>query len=345
MVAAGMHPSGIDHDAGAERREAGNSILPGVTLALTIAGSAYSLRQVSQAQIFSPMIVAVLIGISFRAIVGVSDRTRAGLSYAQRDVLRSAVILLGFQLSVHQLAGLGAKGLGVTIVATSTTFLLTLQLGRLLGVERGLTRLIAAGTSICGASAIVAAQSVERAKEEDVAYAVAMVTLFGTFSMLLMPAAARLLAMTPDDTGLWMGASIHEVAQVVGAAFQAGPEAGQTAVVAKLLRVLMLIPLVLLLTIGGRSGRSGGDTPRLRHPWFVLWFLLVVCANSIFHLPAAVTDMSRSITPALLTVGLAAVGLQADVSDLFSRGWLPLVLGFVATLSITLTSLLLVIFW
>lgn len=345
MVVAGMRPGEIAKDAGRDGREAGSSMLPGLMLAVTIAGSAYSLRQVFQAQLLSPMIVAVLIGISFRAIVGVPARTRAGLSYAQRDILRFAIILFGFQLSLHQLADLGAKGAGVAVVATSATFLLTLRLGRWLGVERGLTTLIAAGTSICGASAIVATQSVERAKEEDVAYAIALVTLFGSVSMLLMPATAKLLAMAPDDTGLWMGASIHEVAQVVGASFQAGPEAGQTAVVAKLLRVLMLIPLVLVLTFRGRRERVGSDTPRLRHPWFVLWFLIVVCANSVFHVPAAVTDLSRSVTPALLTIGLAAVGLQADVSDLFSRGRLPLLLGFFSTLMITLTSLLLITLW
>src|SRR5262249_55721968 len=134
----------------------------------------------------------------------------------------------------------------------------TVWLGRQLSVDRKLTELIAAGTSICGASAVVATNTVTRASDEDVAYAVACVTVFGSASMLLYPVTAGLLQLTPHAFGLWAGASIHEIAQVVAAAFQNGVDAGNYGTIAKLSRVMLLAPLVLAL--GCLSAKWGQTT-------------------------------------------------------------------------------------
>src|SRR5690606_10160644 len=123
----------------------------------------------------------------------------------------------------------------------------TKQIARLIGVEAPLAELIAVGTSVCGASAIVATNTVTRGSEEDAAYAIACITLFGTLAMLTLPLAARLLALEPASYGLWAGSTTHEVAQAIAAAFQGGDEAGQLGTIAKLGRVVMLAPLILAL--------------------------------------------------------------------------------------------------
>ena len=182
---------------------------------------------------------------------------RAGVVFSLKRLLRLAIILLGLQLTAQQVAAVGATGMAIIVVTLLSTFLVTKALGRLFGVERGLAELIAAGTSICGASAVIATNTVTRAADEDVAYAVACVTVFGSLSMFLYPALPGLLHLDAHRFGLWSGASIHEVAQVVAAAFQDGRDAGEFGTIAKLSRVMLLAPLVLGL---GSSRRAGAGT-------------------------------------------------------------------------------------
>lgn len=171
------------------------------------------------------------------------------------------------------MAEVGSAGLGIIATTVAATFLFTTWLGRRLGVDRKLAELIAAGTSICGASAIVATNSVTRASDEDVAYAVACVTVFGSASMVLYPALETLLQLTPHAFGLWAGASVHEIAQVVAAAFHNGADSGNFGTIAKLSRVMLLAPMVLLLGIFC-AGRAERGEPSKRQsapmPWFVL---------------------------------------------------------------------------
>ena len=154
-------------------------------------------------------------------------------------------MLLGLQLTLGQVLAVGGAGLGGGRGEPRGDLRLTLWLGRRLGVDRKLAELIAAGTSICGASAVIAANTVTEGSDEDVAYAVACVTVFGSLAMLLYPALPGLLHLDPRAFGLWAGASIHEIAQVVAAAFQDGKEAGEFATIAKLSRVMLLAPVVM----------------------------------------------------------------------------------------------------
>lgn len=174
-----------------------------------------------------------------------------------RRVLRVAIILLGLQLSLSQLTVVGGVGLAIIAVTLVATFLFTVWLGGLLNIDCKLAQLIGAGTSICGASAVIATSTVTRSSDEDVAYAVACVTVFGSVSMLLYPVLPGLLQLTPHAFGLWAGASIHEIAQVVAAAFQNGPDAGNFGTIAKLSRVMLLAPMIL--AIGCFSAKGPPD--------------------------------------------------------------------------------------
>src|SRR6478735_8210587 len=155
------------------------AIGPGLLLAAVIAGAGFALRQLPGVGSFSPMILAILIGIGFHNLVGTPAIAKAGVAFAMRKVLRFAIILLGLQLTVTQVLDVGLSGIAVIGLTLVSTFLFTTWLGRRIGVEPKLTELIAAGTSICGASAVIATNTVTRAPDEDVAYAVACVTVFG----------------------------------------------------------------------------------------------------------------------------------------------------------------------
>lgn len=209
----------------------------------------------------------------------------------------------------------------------------------MIGVDRKLAELIAAGISICGASAIVATNIVTNARDEDVAYAVASITLFGTIAMLAYPLLATLLHLDQRSFGLWAGASIHEVAQVIGAGFQNGALAGETATVTKLARVAMLAPMVIMLGFLAHRKVESESSGRAPVPRFIIAFAIVVAINSIVEVPAGIRAMIALLTTALLTMGLAAMGLQADVSEIRSRGLRPLLLATSAFIFIACFSL------
>lgn len=317
-------------------------LLPGLTLVAIVTAAAYGLRQVPAFAALSPMISAIFIGMIFANFTSVPKQAEAGVAFAGRTLLRAAVALLGLQLTLDHLGAVGGTGLliiGATVVAT---YGFTIVLGRVLGVDAPLTRLLAAGTSICGASAIAAANAVDRARDEDVAYAVACVTLFGTAAMFLYPLLLTVLPLDATGYGLWTGASVHEVAQVVAAGYQAGTETGEFSVVAKLTRVLMLAPV--LVTAAMLVGRSAGASKGMRGgvriiPVFVIAFIALMLANSFGLVPEMVSDTSRTMTPILLSAGLAALGLGTRFTNLKARGLRPLLLAFVASVFISGFSL------
>ncbi|MFC3695187.1 YeiH family protein [Chenggangzhangella methanolivorans] len=317
-------------------------VAPGLALAGGVAAAAYGLRASPVAPPVSPVILAIVIGMAAGNLFGVPAWARPGLAFAGRTLMRAAIVLLGLQLTVGQAAEVGAGGLAAIVATLVATFLFTSWAGRRLGVAPGLTQLIAAGTSICGASAVAAANAVTRAPEEDVAYAVACVTAFGSIAMFAYPMLAGPLGLDAQAYGVWTGASIHEVAQVVAAAFTHGPEAGESGVVAKLVRVMMLAPVVAALSFAALRRAGGGDAARAPFPLFVLGFVAMVALNSVASIPADVTAAAGIAATATLTVSLAAMGMGADVSKLRSKGWRPLALGLAASLFVAGFSLALV---
>lgn len=320
-----------------------NGIIPGMVLVAMITAVAFSARNVSGFALFSPMILAVVAGMVYSNVLGTPAHAKAGIAFSQKRLLRFAIVLLGFQLTLGQVVSIGASGVGIVALTLGATFLFTITLGRLIGVDAKLAQLIAAGTSICGASAIVATNIVTDARDEDVTYAVASITLFGTVAMLGFPLLAPLLGLDQHAFGLWAGASIHEVAQVIGAGFQNGTQSGEIATVAKLTRVAMLAPMVIALGLMARR-KSSGDQSAARPPmpWFVAAFVAVVALNSLVTIPVELKQAMALATTIMLTMGLAAMGLQADISQLRSRGLRPLALAFSAFLFIGGFSLMLV---
>jgi uncharacterized integral membrane protein (TIGR00698 family) len=320
---------------------------PGLLLTAGIAAMAFAVRTIPGLSAASPMILAITAGIAFHNLIGTPTRTKAGVDFALRKILRFAIILLGLQLTAEQVLDVGATGVAVIAATLAATFLFTTWLGKRLGVDRKLTELIAAGTSICGASAVIAANTVTNADDEDVAYAVACVTVFGSIAMLAYPLLPGLLHLDPQAFGLWSGASIHEIAQVVAAAFQDGRAAGEFGTVTKLTRVMMLAPVILTLGLlatrrARAMGQTRSQTKSAPMPWFVLGFIALVGLNSVITIPPGEKAVIVTATGFLLSMALAAMGLETDIRKLRAKGLRPLLLGAAAFLFIAGFSLLLV---
>jgi uncharacterized integral membrane protein (TIGR00698 family) len=319
-------------------------LLPGVLLSAVLALLALLLQWLPYLQKLSPLILALGLGVVLRSAFGLPAVCKSGVAFSLRRVLRFAVMLLGLQLSLYQMVELGGLGILIVCLTLGGSYLFTLGMGAWLRIDRKLCHLIAAGTSVCGASAVLAANTVAEGTDEDAAYAVAVVTVFGTLSMLAYPLLPELLNLSERAYGLWAGASIHEVAQVVAAAFQNGPVSGDVATVSKLSRVLLLAPLVALLAfLAARKGRpaAGGKRRPFPVPGFVIGFVALCLISTWFPLPADVKGWVEIANKFLLAMALAAMGLETDLRKLSGRGARPLMLGaagwlFIAGLSYTL---------
>jgi uncharacterized integral membrane protein (TIGR00698 family) len=332
-------------------RAATSKLLPGLFLTFTIAAAAFEIRNLSGIAGLSPLIIAIVLGMVFHNTVGTPAAFKLGVTFSMRRILRFAIVLLGLQLSLAQVVSVGIVGITIVALTLVGTFLFTVWLGNRFGIDHKLAQLIAAGTSICGASAVIATNTVTRASEEDVAYAVAAVTVFGSASILLYPILAGVLQLSPRAFGLWAGASIHEIAQVVAAAYQNGPEAGNFATIVKLSRVMLLAPMILALGYCSSKGQSveggtgeGSTRQGVPRPWFVAGFVAMMLFSSLDLIPRADKAYLAQATTFLLTVALSAMGLETDIRKLTSKGWRPLFVGAGAWLFISVFSLELIEF-
>ncbi|MEI6158449.1 MAG: putative sulfate exporter family transporter [Roseococcus sp.] len=317
------------------------SLAPGLGVCLGIAAIAIIIRNMTGIGALNPVVVALVLGVGLGAMIGRPASLKPGISYAVRPLLRAAIVLLGFQVTLGMLASLGLGALVLAFLVVGLTLPFTIWLGRVMGVDPKLSLLIGTGTAICGASAIVAANQVARGKDEDVTYALAVITLCGTVALITFPYLGDLMGMSANSYGLWAGAAIHEVVQAVGAAAAGGPEAAQTGTVMKLARVFLLAPAVVALGwYVARSSIGEAGQAKAPVPWFAFGFLALVVIGSTGLVPKFVVDASRFIVPIMLAASVAALGLQTDLRALHARGAAPLMLGVAATLFITILALI-----
>jgi uncharacterized integral membrane protein (TIGR00698 family) len=325
-------------------------LVPGLIGACVIAVLAVWLRRLPLLSVISPMMLAMLIGMTLNNVTCQPSWMKDGILFSQRRLLRIAIVLLGLQLTFTEIVKLGLTGLVILAAALGSAFFFTVYVGRYLGVDEKLAKLIAAGTSVCGASAVVAANTVVCGREEDVTYAVACVTIFGTIAMFLYPLFPELLHLSAREFGLWTGSSIHEIAQVVAASFDQGQVAGEMGTVAKLSRVMMLAPLVISLDLLCRAeSRNATDlkpastSPRAPAiPWFVVGFIAATGVNSAITIPVELKSHLMWLTTFLLTIALAAMGMHTDLAKLRRKGFRPALLGALASLFIGIFSLILI---
>ena len=310
-------------------------LAPGLLVCLAIAIASVWLRNASGIAALNPVVIALLVGLAWRSFQGKQPVLDPGLSFSIRPLLRFAIVLLGLQVTATEVLALGPGALALAVVVVGVTVPAAIWLGRLLGVQPGLAALLGMGTGICGASAIVATNQVVRAKDEDVTYALAVITLCGTVGLVAMPLLAGPLGLDSISYGLWAGASLHEVVQAVGAAAAGGPEAAQSGTVMKLARVMLLAPAIMALGWWvARGAAEGGGTAKVQVPWFAVWFLVMVAVVSTGLVPRIAIDTSRFLVPLMMAASVAALGLSTDLKALRARGLAPLGLGVALSLLI-----------
>lgn len=313
------------------------ALTPGAVLSLLLALLAVRVRDASGIAALNPVVVALIAGIALRTVIGQPAWLRPGTAFAVRPVLRAAVVLLGLQVTAGQLLSVGAGALALAVAAVATTIPFAIWLGGVLRVRPALALLIGTGTGICGASAIVAANQVVRGEQEDVAYALAVITLCGTASLLLYPELFAVFGLNAHTYGLWAGSSLHEVVQAVGAAEAGGPAAVQIGTITKLARVVMLAPAVLALGAWlRRGGAEEGGQAKAPVPWFAFGFLAMVAIGSSGVVPAAAVAASRAAVPLMMAAAVAGLGLNTSLRAVHAQGIRPLALGIGTTLFLSL---------
>ena len=257
-----------------------------------------------------------------------SGRLAPGLQVASRRLLRIGIVLLGLKLSLVDIAGLGWVTILTTVAVVVITFVGTIGLGRALGLPGHQPVLVASGFSICGASAIGAMAATVRAKDEEQAVPIALVTLCGTLAIAVLPALWHPLGLSATGFGHWVGAGVHDVGQVVATAQLAGPAALAVAVVVKLTRVLMLAPMVAITAAveRRRAIEPAGPRPAIV-PLFIAGFLAAVLLNTFAPLPDWLLATADQVQTALLATALFALGASIRVTELIHTGWRALVVG------------------
>jgi uncharacterized integral membrane protein (TIGR00698 family) len=322
-------------------RVAPRRLLPGLLVAGLGALAALALHAYADA--LNALTAAVLLGVVVRALHPLPGWALAGTAFARRTLLQVGIVLLGLELSVGELRELGAPTVVMVCVVVALTFGVTRWLGRLAGLPEAMSLFIATGFSICGVSAIVAMSGTRRHEDEDVATAVALVTVCGSLAILVLPLLRGPLGLSQHEFGVWVGASVHDVGQVVATAGGVGTVALGTAVLVKLVRVLLLAPMVTMAAVSARrsardgSGGSAADVPLV--PAFVVGFLLMVAVRSAGLVPDGLLDLAATARTVLLAAALFSLGASLDLRSLAVTGRRAAAVGLASWVLVAGTSL------
>ena len=315
-------------------------LLPG--LALTGALAFVSLQMGKIGWLQSNGISALTLAIVLGMVVGntiyrrIGAMAGAGVTFSKVNLLRLGIILYGLRLTFQDIGNVGWTGVAIDATVLCSTFGLACFLGtRVFGLDRKTAMLIGAGSSICGAAAVMAAEPVVRGRAEQVMVAVATVVVFGTLAIFLYPVLYHLIAqyhlfdLSPTAYGVYAGSTIHEVAQVVAAGRAIGEQAANTAVIAKMVRVMMLAPFLVILSAVLARGKAGSHdkAAKLAIPWFAFIFIGVVAFNSLGLLPAGTVATITELDTVLLAMAMAALGLTTHMSAIRRAGIKPLLLA------------------
>jgi len=281
----------------------------------------------------SPLVVAILFGM----IYGNSLRHKLptewvpGVIFSSKNILRFAIVFYGFRITYQQVFAVGVEALIIDAIIVIFTFIIGWQLGvRVFGLDRDSSMLIASGASICGAAAVIATEGTLKSEAHKVSMAVATVVLFGTIAMFLYPILynSGILGFDAKTYGIYAGATVHEVAQAVVAGNAVGVEAGNTAVIVKMTRVMMLAPFLLGLAFFiSRTGQSSGEKAKIMIPWFAVYFLVAVGFNSLNLLPKVAVDTINTIDTFLLAMAMAALGIETNLNKIKNVGMKPIYLA------------------
>ena len=322
--------------------ESAKALVPGLLVTSLVAMSAAFLGNHYKG---SMLLFALLLGLALH-FISEDKRCAAGIQFASSTVLRLGVALLGLRLTIDHVVTLGWQTVLALLVAVGLTIALGLLLARLFKLESSLGVLAGGATAICGASAALAISSIlpkNANLERDTTLTVVSVTTLSTVAMVLYPLITQWLGFDAVTSGKFIGATIHDVAQVVGAGFSLSNEAGDAATITKLMRVAFLMPVLVVISLVVRQRRVGtgeagaaAKTPLL--PWFTVAFVALMLVNSTGWVPAAVQSGASTLSQAFLVLAIAAVGLKTSLQEVTLLGWRPVAMIFLVTLGLAVMT-------
>ena len=300
-------------------------------------GSARIFTEIS----LSPMIIGIVLGMVYANSLRMHlpDTWVPGIQFCSKKILRLGIILYGFRLTFQDVVAVGTAGIVIDAIVVTVTIIGGYWLGKLLRMDRDIALLTSIGSGICGAAAVLGAEATLRTKPYKTAVAVATVVIFGTLSMFLYPIAYRagILDLSPVQMGIFGGSTLHEVAHAVGAGNAMGGEIANVTVIVKMIRVMMLVPVLLVLawwvaasrkSVAVAEGGEAAGKSKIAVHWFALGFLAVIAFNSFDLLPAAVVDVINYIDTFLLTMAMAALGAETSFDKFKKAGAKPFILAF-----------------
>jgi uncharacterized integral membrane protein (TIGR00698 family) len=314
-------------------------LIPGLLLAVVIG----LLAKMTAVYIPGPgsIFFAILIGLIFGNILPPSERTESGLAFAEKSILPIAIALMGTELELHALSRLGISSLLIVLPAMTFSVFCALLIGRFLKLSASASLMLGIGNSVCGSSAILAAAPAVKAEKRDVAVAIAAVNLMGTLGMFLLPGLAVLLTLSDIKTSYLIGGSLQAVGQVVAAGFSVSDTIGNNALVIKMLRVLMIGPIVMILHLIFHSKGAAPGQKKKYVPGYIIGFMLFALAASIFHNDTLILPHIKALAKLLMVIAMAAVGFRIRIRSLLAQG--PRAVLLVVVLSIIQTSAVLLL--
>jgi uncharacterized integral membrane protein (TIGR00698 family) len=304
----------------------GRRVLSGLIASVVIAAAATFLSEHYGAPV---MLFALLLGMAMN-FLSTQEQCRPGIDFAARGVLRVGVALLGLRITLGQIAALGWQPMALVVIALVTTILVSMVVARALGFQSLFGLLTGGATAICGASAalaLAAALPSHPGKERATLFTVIGVSVLSTFAMIVYPTICRALGMEPIEAGVFLGGTIHDVAQVVGAGYGMSQQTGDTATVVKLMRIAMLLPVIVCaaMVTRARGGSGDGERPPLL-PWFAVAFMVLVAINSLGWVAPVLQQLGSELSRWCLVTAIAALGMKTELRQLATVGLRPVVL-------------------
>ncbi len=285
----------------------------------------------------SPMIIGIILGMIYANSLRnhLPETWVPGIQFCSKRLLRIGIIFYGFRLTLQDIVVVGLPGVVIDIIVVVVTILGGVLIGKLLRMDRDTALLTSIGSGICGAAAVLGAEATIRSQPYKTAVAVATVVIFGTISMFLYPALynAGLLDLDPQQMGIYSGSTLHEVAHAVGAGNAMGEDVANSAIIVKMIRVMLLVAVLLVLSVwigmsNRKNGTAKGEKGKIAIPWFAVLFLLVIVFNSFIHLPQVMIDSINYADTFVLTMAMAALGAETSFDKFKKAGAKPFVLAF-----------------
>lgn len=318
-----------------------SSMLHGILLITLFSCAAFYIGDMNlvKSLSLSPMIVGIILGMLYANSLrnNLPETWVPGILFCSKRILRIGIILYGFRLTFQDVTAVGLSAVCIDAVIVTTTICGGIIIGRLLKMDRDIALLTSVGSGICGAAAVLGAESAIRTKPYKTAVAVATVVIFGTLAMFLYPALYRsgIIDLSPEAMGIFTGSTIHEVAHAVGAGNAMGPVVSNSAIIVKMIRVMMLVPVLLVLSysVAHAAVKAGmgkpGDGGKISIPWFAILFLVVIGFNSLDLLPTEFVDIINTFDTFLLTMAMTALGAETSIEKFKKAGLKPFVLAFI----------------